>query len=91
METGIAGIGGIAIAEVGVDAAGGGLAGTVGGFGEGSQAASQATDIASPSSFPSIAFMESLPSRAMAPVKTVPPANSQMPSLDEIHACKIAH
>jgi hypothetical protein len=57
MEAGIAGIGDIAVAAVGVDAAGGGLAGAVGGFGEGLQAASQTTDTASPRILASIVFI----------------------------------
>jgi hypothetical protein len=55
MEAGIAGIGDIAVAAV--DAAGGGLAGALGGFGEGLQAASKTTDTASPRLLPLIAFI----------------------------------
>jgi hypothetical protein len=63
MEAGIAGIGNIAVVAVavGVDAAGGGLAGSVGGFGEGLQAARHATDSASPRILPSIAFIRVSP------------------------------
>jgi hypothetical protein len=61
MEAGIAGIGDIAVATVGVDAAGGGPAGAVGGFGEGLQAASQTADTASPRILPLIAFIQVSP------------------------------
>jgi hypothetical protein len=61
MEAGIAGIGDIAVAVVGVDAAGAGLAGAAGGFGEGLQAASQATVTASPRILPLIALIQVSP------------------------------
>jgi hypothetical protein len=57
MEAGIAGIGDIAVAAVGVDAAGEEPSGAVAGFGEGLQAARQKTDTASPRILPLIAFM----------------------------------
>ena len=66
MEAGIASIGGIAAAAVGVDAAGGALAVAVGGFGEGLQAARQTTDTASPRILPLIAFIAVCPHRPPA-------------------------
>src|SRR5579859_7146054 len=60
MDPGIAGIGDIA-AAVGVDGAGGGLAGTVCGSGEGPQAARQTTDTASPRILPLIACIRVSP------------------------------
>src|SRR6266478_6447392 len=61
MEAGMAGIGDIAVAAVGVGAAGGGLARVAGGFGEELQAASQTTNTASRRILPFGAFIRISP------------------------------